>query len=170
MIDLALAKAHLRAEGTAEDVLIQSYIDAAASWVEGFTGLLLTRREVVQSFSGFATYLPLFWGPDVDPDPDTIELAYVDADGSDQVVTAPRLRRGRIYAPADGWPAIGDYSTVALSYTAGFGDGEGETPVPADLVQAQLMLIAFWFQNRAAGDQAPPEVEAICRRYRPVLI
>ena len=140
MIDLALAKAHLRAEGSAEDGLIQSYLDAAAAHVEGATRKLLDRRAVVQDFAWFGTatgaYLPLWWGPD----PAAFTIDYLDAAGAAQTVSSPRVQRDRVYAPLAGWPATLEYSPVALTYTAGFGVGVDLTPVPADLVQAQLML------------------------------
>lgn len=172
MIDLALAKAHLRAEGSAEDGLIQSYLDAAAAHVEGATGKLLSRRAVVQDFARLFAYLPLWWGPD----PAGFTIDYLDAAGAPATVSGQRLNRDRIYPPQDGWPALLDYSPVAVTYTAGFGDGVGETPVPADLVQAQLMLVAWWWSNREAVALAatvaeiPLGVEAILQKHRVVRI
>ena len=172
MIDLGLAKAHLRAEGSAEDGLIQSYLDAAAAHVEGVTGKLLTRREVVQDVAGFGAYLSLWWGPN----PATLTIDYLDSAGVAASVAGPRLQRDRVYAPVAGWPTARDYSPVAVTYTAGFGDGVGETPVPADLVQAQLMLVAHWWTNREAVALAatvaemPLAVEAILQRHRTVRI
>lgn len=176
MIDLELAKAHLRVDGSAEDALIQSYIDAAAAWVEGFTGRLLTRREVTQTLASFGDYVPLWWGPD--PDFDTLTIDYLDSDGQAATVTDPRGVRDRVYAPLGGWPSVLDHSAIAVTYTAGY-DEDASAPdpaaVPADLVQAQLMLVAHWYMNReavngGAANEVPLGVEAICRRYRPVLI
>lgn len=176
MIELALAKAHLRAEGSAEDVLIQSYIDAAAAHVEGVIGKLLVRRAVVQDFARFGTalgdWLPLWWGPD----PASFSIDYLDAAGVAASVADPRVVRDRIYAPVAGWPVALDYSPIALGYTAGFGVGAGLTPVPADLVQAQLMLVAHWWNNREAVNvgnivtEMPLAVEAILAKHRAVRI
>lgn len=171
MIDLELAKAHLAVDGTDRDALIQSYSDAAAALVEGFTGQLLTRREVVQAVAALSGYVSLWWGPD--PEFAVGQgIDYLDADAAEQTVTDPRLVRGRVYAPVAGWPTALEHSPIAVSYTAGFADGA----VPADLVQAQLMLVGHWFANReavatgVAPVEMPLAVEAICRRYRPVLI
>ena len=180
MIDLALAKAHLRAEGSAEDGLIQSYLDAAAAHVEGVTGKLLTRREVVQDAAGFhssgGAYLSLWWGPN----PTGLTIDYLDAAGLAATVVLPRGVRDRIYAPVAGWPTARDYSPVAVTYTAGFAVGAGQTPVPADLVQAQLMLVAHWYSNReavalggsaaASPAELPLGVKALCFPFRRVLI
>lgn len=174
MVDLALAKAHLRAEGTAEDDLIQSYLDAAAAHVEGATGKLLSRQEVVQDFDGFPSgaraFLPLWWGPD--PDLETLTIDYLDTAGAEATVALPRVVRDRVYAPLTGWPAALDLSPVALTYTAGY----AADAVPADLVQAQLMLVAHWWSNREAVNvgnivsEMPLAVEAILQRHRTIRI
>ena len=176
MVDLALAKAHLRAEGIAEDALIQAYLGAAAAHVEGVTGKLLTRREAVQPVAALAGYIALWWGPE----PAFAAgqgIDYLDAAGAPQTVALPRLVGDRVYPPLlAGWPVTLARSPIAVSYTAGYGAGVGQTPVPADLVQAQLMLVAHWYSNREAVNggnivsEMPMAVEAICRRYRAVLI
>lgn len=181
MIDLALAKAHLRAEGSAEDDLIQSYLDAAAAHVEGATGKLLARQVVVQEFAQFASaggaFLPLWWGPH----PTGITIDYLDAGGVAASLDATagsgvRVLRDRIYAPVAGWPVQLAMSPVAVQYTAGFGDADGETPVPPDLVQAQLMLLAHWWNNREAAvsgvvvTEVPLGVDAILQKHRTVRI
>lgn len=40
IVALADAKAHLRVDHAHEDTLIQAYLDAATSWVDGFDGVL----------------------------------------------------------------------------------------------------------------------------------
>lgn len=40
IVALADAKAHLRVDHAHEDALIQAYLDAATSWVDGFDGVL----------------------------------------------------------------------------------------------------------------------------------
>ena len=176
MIDLALAKAHLRAEGSAEDGLIQSYLDAAAAHVEGVTGKLLTRREVVQDFArfgnAFGDWLPLWWGPR----PADLSIDYLDTDAVAQTLVLGPFWGDRVYPMPTGWPTALDHSAIAVTYTAGFGDGVGETPVPADLVQAQLMLVAHWWTNREAVNvgnivsEMPLAVDAILQRHRTVRI
>lgn len=178
MIDLALAKAHVRADGSAEDDLIQAYLDAAAAHVEGVTGKLLMRREVVQEFARFGTsqgdWLPLWWGPS----PADLTIDYLDTDAAAQTVVLGPFWGSRIYPMPSGWPTPLDHAPIVVTYTAGFGDnvGAGEIPVPPDLVQAQLMLVAWWYGQREAANvgnivsEVPLAVEAILQRHRMVLI
>jgi len=51
MIDLALVKSHLRVDGTEEDALIQTYIDAAISAFEAWTNrkLVTVLPETVEN-------------------------------------------------------------------------------------------------------------------------
>lgn len=168
MIDLALAKAHVRAEGCAEDALIELYIEAAQALVEGQTGNLLTRREVTQELDRFGGHVPLWWGPN----PSGIVIDYVDGGAIARTVSGPRVVRDRVYPPVGGWPMSLEASPVVVTYQAGYAEGAA----PADFDQAQLMLVAHWYLNREAvtsgnaASEVPLAVEAIIRRHRPVLI
>src|SRR5690606_23360416 len=158
MIDLALAKAQCRVTHNSEDTLLAQYIASAQAWVERYTGLLLVEDTVVDTFTAFGDYLELSRGPFVS----LTSVAYVDTAGDDQTVSAARVRDGKIYAPDGGWPTIGDYTTVTVTYVAGYGPYEA----PEELVQAQLLLIAHWYQNREAVaegtfNEIPLAVEAL---------
>lgn len=163
MIDLALAKAQCRVTHNSEDTLIAQYIASAQAWVERYTGLLLVEDTVVDTFTAFGDYLELSRGPFVS----LTSVAYVDTAGDDQTVSAARVRDGKIYAPDGGWPTIGDYTTVTVTYVAGYGPYEA----PEELVQAQLLLIAHWYQNREAVaegtfNEIPLAVEALAGPFR----
>lgn len=163
MIDLALAKAQCRVTHNSEDTLLEQYIASAQAWVERYTGLLTVEGTVVDTFTAFGDYLELSRGPIVS----LTSVAYVDTAGGNQTVTDARIRDGRIYAPDGGWPTIGDYTTVTVTYVAGFGPYEA----PEELVQAQLLLIAHWYQNREAVaegtfNEIPLAVEALAGPFR----
>lgn len=140
-IDLARAKAQARVTHNAEDVLIAGYIAAAKAWIERYTGKLIAPGEVVDTFTAFGDYVALSRGPFIE----LTTIAYVDADGADQELAAARPRDGRIYAPIEGWPTIADYSTVTVTYQAGY------DTAPPELDQAMLLLIAHWHSNREAA-------------------
>lgn len=171
-IDLALVKAHLRVTHSSEDALIQQYAAAAALHVEQMCGRLLGRREVTQVFSRLCGRLPLVWGPDVDG----LTLGYFDSAGAPQELDVAgggvRIVRGSLVAGAAGWPAIEAASEIVATYTAGYAEGA----VPADLVNAQLLLIGHWYQNReavnvgGAPSEYPLGVEALMAPYRPVML
>lgn len=157
-IDLALAKQHIRVEGTDEDTLVTQYLNAAVAWVENYTGKLLSRREVTQEMAAFETYLPLFYGPS----PDTLTIDYTDADDAAQTIADAKIVGQRVY-PAGAWPGIADDTPVAITYTAGY------ATTPADLDSAVLLLVGEFYDNREAGEAAPAvtmAVEALCRPYR----
>jgi uncharacterized phiE125 gp8 family phage protein len=162
-VDLTLAKAQLRVTHTSEDTLIAQYIASAQAWIERYTGLLLVEDTVVDTFTAFGDYLELSRGPFVE----LTSIAYVDTAGDDQTVSAARVRDGRIYAPDGGWPTIGDYTTITATYVAGF----DAYTLPEELVQAQLLLIAHWYQHREAVaegtfNEVPLAVEALAGPFR----
>lgn len=165
-LDLPLAKEQLRILHDDEDTLIQQCLDAAIGAVERQTGYLLSRREVTQTESGFLSYFTLFYGPD----PDTISLAYTDADGTAQTLSDLTPVRDRLY-PDDAWPAGLRNRPVVLTYTAG-----SDTP-PAELAQAALLLTAHYYKNAEAitvsntnPSELPLAVEWLCRPFRKVLL
>jgi uncharacterized phiE125 gp8 family phage protein len=162
-IDLELAKAHVRVTHNDEDVLIGQYMASAQSWVERYTGLMLVQSTVVDTFSQFGDYLELSRGPFVS----LTSIAYVDSAGDNQTVTGARVRDGKIYPPEGGWPVAGEYTPITATYVAGFDQYE----VPEELVQAQLLLIGHFYQNRegvAEGSfsEVPLAVEALAGPFR----
>lgn len=58
-ITLAEAKKHLRVDSSADNALIEDAIVSAREWVEGYTGVLLTRRTVTERISAFADHTKL---------------------------------------------------------------------------------------------------------------
>lgn len=62
-ITLAVAKEHLEYSDDDRDTMFQQYIDAAQAWVEGYTGLLLTRRTVVRRLKSCSSYYDLSYRP-----------------------------------------------------------------------------------------------------------
>lgn len=162
-VDLTLAKAHLRVTGTAEDTIITQYIASSRAWIERYTGLRLEETEVVETFTEFGEYLTLTASPIMA----LVEIAYVDGDGDDATVDDARLQGNKVYAPTTGWPAIQAFSTITVTYDAGYDDEE----TPHDLIAAQLLLIGHWFTNREAVSdktmsEVPLAVEALAGPFR----
>lgn len=165
MVTLALAKQHLEYSDTDRDALIQQYIDAAAAWVENYTGKLLANRATSQVVYGYTT------GPvrlQFGPGPVITGVTYVDGDGAAQTVTSGDYRTisGYLY-PVTSFPSA-PYG-LAIAYTAGY------TTAPADLVSAQLLLIGHLFNAREGvsdklGFEVPLAVEALCAPYRAVEV
>lgn len=160
MVDLSLAKQHLEYEDDDRDDLIEQYISAAAAWVEGYTGLLLTRRAVIRRFLSRVCYYDVHVGPD----PVIDSVTYLDSDL--QEVTVPTedytLVGGRLY-PVSAFP----YAQYGLdaTITAGF-DGD----VPADLISAQLLMIGHLFETRSANEEAPLSAKTLAQPHCLLLV
>jgi uncharacterized phiE125 gp8 family phage protein len=142
-VDLTLARAQCRITHSDEDTLLTQYIASSKAWIERYTALFLEEGEVTDRFLEFGDYLQLTRGPFLA----LTGISYTDTDGDTQTVADSRYQDGRIYPPLTGWPSIETYSTIVVTYTAGF---DVYNPVPEELIQAQLLLIGHWYQNREA--------------------
>jgi uncharacterized phiE125 gp8 family phage protein len=142
-VDLTLAKAQCRVTNSASDTLLVQYIAAAKAYIERYTGLLVVEAEVVDIFTAFGDFLTLSRGPFVA----LTEIAYTDADSNPQTVSGALVLDGKIYPPAGGWPSVAANTPITVTYDAGYG---GYNVVPDELVQAQLLLISHWYDNRGA--------------------
>lgn len=164
-ITVALAKQHLEYEADDRYELIQQFINAAAAWIENYTGKKLEVGTVVQTETSFDSYVHLSRGPFVS----LTSIEYIDTAFAPQTVTDALVQSGRIYAPISGWPTAAKHTPITITYQAGF-----ET-TPADLISAQLLLVGHLFANReAVSDRTisgvPFGVEALCHPYREVLV
>lgn len=166
MVSLSLAKQHLEYDASDRDDLINQYIAAAAAWVENYTGKRLTVGAVTDQFAEFGKYITPTRGPLVS----VTTIAYVDTEDAAATVTGAKVVSGRIYPPEAGWPEIAENSAINVTYQAGYASA------PADLVNAQLLLIGHWFANREAVNvgnivnELPFAVEALCRPYRALTV
>jgi uncharacterized phiE125 gp8 family phage protein len=87
-------------------------------------------------------------------------ITYLDSNGTEQTLPTSsynvdtRSIPGRI-TPAQGqfWPILSNYvpGSVKITFVAGsYGDGEEVNSCPQTIVQAMLLLIGHWYQNREA--------------------
>jgi uncharacterized phiE125 gp8 family phage protein len=179
-VTLAEAKAHLRADGTAEDALIASLIVTARLNVEAASALAL----ITQSWSYFldawprgrALTLPLR------PVQSVAAVRLYDESGAsttldpvtyllDGAGSPPRLvRQGALHWPKPGRNANG----VEVAFTAGYGSAAADVPAP--IRQAVLMLVAHWYEHRSPveigpfADPIPDTVGTLLAPYRPIRL
>jgi uncharacterized phiE125 gp8 family phage protein len=159
-VALAEAKAHLRVDGTAEDMLIASLIVTSRLHVEAAASLAL----ITQSWSywldawprGSALRLPLR------PVESIAAVRLYDEAGAattldsatyllDGAGLPPRLvRQGTLLWPKPGRTANG----VEIAFTAGYGDTAADVPAP--LRQAILLLVAHWYEHRSPLEPGAP--------------
>ena len=167
-VDLDYAKLHIRALNSVDNLLVHTFIDAAAAYFEGDTTrqLLTAVREVwLDAFpalgaSGAAARIEL-------PHPPlqaVLSVSYVDAAGaswtmggspSGFVVVAPQgpyAVRGSV-EPVGSWPSAGPQSgAVRIRYRCGYGDTPDQ--MPALVREALGMLIANADTFRSAVHEA----------------
>ena len=145
-VSLAEAKAFCRIDGADEDALTGALIAAARLHVESITGRALVEqswRLVLDRVTGLVVPLPV-----------VPAMALVDApDGAvlqgDAVLLAEAV------------------DELSVDYTAGYGDA---ADVPADLKQAVLALIAYWYEHRDSVTTAPVGFERLVAGYRRVRL
>lgn len=171
-ITVAEAKAHLRVDGTAEDVLIASLILTSRLHIEAALGLALvtqTWKLLLDRWPKGATVpLPLR------PVASIASVRVLAADGTPATLAAsdyllegqgipPRLVRTGILWPEPGQAAAG----IEITFTAGFGPAANDVPAP--IRQALLLLVAHWYEHRDPIEIGAPET-AIPRAVSELLL
>ncbi|WP_202948133.1 head-tail connector protein [Sinorhizobium fredii] len=154
-VSLEEARAHLRVDVDDEDTLITALIDAAISYLDGWSGVLgrcLVNQVWKQSLSDWPACrfirLPF-------PDVSAATVKYFDAANAEQTVSASLFERlederGTIIWFGDEftYPTVFDdrRDGVLVEFTAGY--GASATDVPAALRHAMLLIIGHWYENR----------------------
>lgn len=179
-VSLAEARAYLRVSDDAEDGLIEALVSAARIHTEAVTARALLAqswRLVLDAFPAERVVkLP------VAP---LVSLTAVTAHGADGVGVELDLGQFlpdggavpvRIILPGEiaGLTALRARMGIEIDYVAGFGTEPEE--VPADLRQALLTLVAYWYENRDAailsgsGAPIPAGFERLVSGYRRVRL
>ncbi len=164
------AKAHLRVDGTDEDTLISSLIEAATRAVEEETGKAFITQtwDFKMAEPSGRVRLPMA------PVSSISAMSYYDTDDNSQSLTTSDFYlfsdNDRAWAePKDGvsWPSMQDrMDALTITFIAGYG---AASAVPTEIKQAILLLIGHWFSNRdALGDmkQLPLAYQYLTAQYR----
>lgn len=192
-ITLAEAKAWLRVDGTDEDVLIASLIEAARAYVETFTGRALITQQWELSLDAFPCGTRFANGRLIEhktisltgreivlpraPLASVESVQYYDEDGTLQTFAAAcyfsdtRAEPGRLVLDEDyDWPETQCRpNAVIVAYTAGYGTPQ---QVPQRLRTAIRFMITHWFTNRSPVNignivnQIPSSAEALLWQLR----
>ena len=175
-VDLSTAKRQCRIEDdvSLEDALVQGYLQAARSWVEGYTGRPLARQTWQASLEGFPARL---WLPMAAPLVSITHVKYYDTANllttlSVSVYTTAAFSEPACLSLVDGqaWPALWDRDdAVQLEYVVGPDDPALVEPA---LLQAILLLVGHWYANRetvvvgTVTAEIAFAVEALCAPHR----
>lgn len=174
-------KAHLRlgtgfSDTGLQDVVLESFLRAALSAIEGRTGKILIERDFDWSLTAWREYdrqaLP------VAPVSAISEVVLIPAVGAEVVVApalyklVPDMQRPCLVALSGMLPSVPVNGSVRVGFMAGFGPDWPD--LPPDLQQAVLMLAAHYYEYRhdttlGAGCM-PFGVTALIERYRTVRL
>ena len=173
-VTVADAKAHLRIDGTNEDILIASLLLTARLHIEAALGLALITQSWRLQLDAWPTRpavtLPLH------PVSAITSITTTAADGTITTLapSATLLDTGpppRIVRTGPAWPQITAVANgIAIAFTAGFGPAPADVPAP--IRQAMLLLAAHWYEHRdpieiGEPDTAIPKaVSDLVRPYR----
>jgi hypothetical protein len=152
-VSLAEAKAWCRIDTPDEDDLVSALIAAARLQVESETRRALVTQSWRLSLDcprGRLIVLP------VAP---VGEITSATADDADIEVT---VQGDAVLLPGEG------YRQLVIDYTAGYG---AAADVPADLKQAVLALVGYWYENRdLAAAATPVGLDRLLAGYRRVRL
>ena len=172
-VDLEEVKAQLRIDGTAEDALLQRYIDAATDAIEGphGIGVLMESQEWNFYQDAFTRVIRIPLYPVISVD----EVAYVDETGVEQILDPSKYRIDTVSNPArinaaDGqtWPSTptSEPNAVRVKFTGGY------NKVPEALRAAVILWVAHMYEIRqpvvvgTTTDEVPYAIEEMLGRYR----
>ena len=165
-ISLTEAKSHLRVDHSDEDTHIQLLIDAATTYLDGWTGIL-GRCLVAQTWD---LYLDEFPGGSIQiplaPLISVSSVTYTDTNGATQTVDSDDYTVDTYTPPGwvvpDStftWPSTLDaVNAVKVRFVAGYSGG-----VPAAIKAAMLLMVADLYENRepVVIGQAVSETRAV---------
>ncbi len=173
-VSLAEAKAFLRLDDTAEDALVTTLVTAARLHVEGTTARALLAqswRLVLDCWpANRAVRLP------VAPLLSLTAIAAYDEAGTKHELDGGQFEidaaTPQLFVPGEvaGMPLLRERQGIEIDYVAGYGDDAED--VPADLKQAVLALVAYWFEHRdtavlsGPGNGEPATFERLVAGYR----
>jgi uncharacterized phiE125 gp8 family phage protein len=150
----AQAKQHLRVDESDDDTLIDTLILAARQKVESDCN----RALMSQTWDLYLDAFPVNESPGIvvpnAPLQSVTSINYTDTSGDSQTWDSSKYRVDAISNPgritpefSETWPSTQSITgAVVVRFVAGYGDAS--TTVPRDLLQAMLMLIGHWYENR----------------------
>jgi uncharacterized phiE125 gp8 family phage protein len=154
VITLPDARAHLRVTESAEDTVIQGFIDAASAYLDARDGVLgealVTQTWRLAMDTPDEVTLPL------GPVQSITAIQFIDAAGVTQTYSAANYRLvGQNVELVTGavWPTVADRQEAFwIDFVAGYG---AASQVPATVRTAALMMIGEMYDARAMGAEQP---------------
>lgn len=178
LVTLAEAKLHLGIINSVEqDALINSLVNAATSYLDGYSGILgraMLTQTWRQDFAGFSKCMRLPVGNLIA----VSSVQYYDSFNNLQTLSADaysslsdELGPFLVLNSGFSWPSTFDRrDAVRVTWTAGY--GPAATDVPAAIKEAVLLLVGHFYGNREAvtvgtlASELPLGVAALISPYR----
>lgn len=157
-------KTHSRIDGTSEDSLIEKYIAALTSYLDGKDGVL-NRALITQSYRLVLDDFPVSSRDPINiplpPLQQIDSITYIDANETEQTMAASKYivrtdsEPGRVFpAYNESWPSVIDrVAAVTVNFTAGYGDNASD--IPDSILHAAYLLIDQWYHQRSASTDKP---------------
>lgn len=157
------AKLHCRIDGTDEDALVDSYLAAATSFVENYTGRALISQTWEAVYDDFSDSMLLAKGPVQS----ITYVKYFDTSDAEQTLATDQYVLDNVSDPAwvvkaedATYPDVADgVNNVIIRFVAGY------STLPAEIKAAIMLLVSGWYDNRSTGDIAPT-VHALLSNHR----
>lgn len=160
-ITTAEAKTHLRVDHANDDTYIDALITAATDYTEEITGRSLVTKSFKQFMDCFPSSDSTAIQVDMPPLSSVTSIKYYDQADVEQtwtnteyVVDTDQAYKSIIYpAITYSWPSPRVFpKAVTIEYVAGYADDSASpfasTAIPKPIIQAMLILIAHWYENR----------------------
>lgn len=178
-VTVAEAKAHLRIDDDAEDILVSSLILTSRLHIEAALSIAL----ITQSWRLLLDRWPKRIEVGIPLKPlQTIDAIRVrDADGNAEVVPPADYMFDtaslppRLVQTGSGWPMAGQaINGIEIDFTAGYGAQASDVPEP--IRQALLLLAAHWYEHRdpselgSPGAAIPDAVSMLLKPFRKVRL
>ena len=169
LISLAYAKSQLRVDTTDDDVIIQLYIDAATSRLDGPNGILgkaFSTQTWSITLDGFTDQIDL----PVEPVDSVNSVTYFDSDNLETVMDPGDyyLQGNSLYASSS-WPAIYSGSKVTIEWVSGSSEVNPQVQIAA------MLIVGHLYRNREATTaenmkELPMGVYDIVSNVRKVIV
>lgn len=154
---LAEAKSHLRVDHDEEDGIINTYINSAREWAEGY----MRRSLIEQTWTAILDYFPVADGPIALPNGPVLSvtsISYYDSENAQQTLSASEYQLVKcdgyalLYPGVDqSWPGYYErQDAVTIVYTAGYGTSRED--VPEEIRTAVLYRVGDLYEQRAQSD------------------
>jgi len=162
-VTLAEMKSWLRVDGTDDDQLLASLIEAATVYCQNYTHRQFMDDTKTEYWNWFPSVLTLSWTP-LDVTVPITSIKYYDTGGVQRTLAAAAYSADTTAEPpvvreADGysWPATYDMpNAVEVIYVVGYG---AEADVPEPIKTAIKLLVGHWYEHREAYTDGRPLTE-----------